>query len=483
MDNINNIFLRDNVIKICDIRPCGCNIPLSTVHVSGYKNILARLTISDIRKLLASGIRVCEYTKRDEKNNLDGLQVINTNNFNRVVSMEHVRLLKSINRGYIDIANSIFAGTVTPAPENKKEDKNEDGNISEISYHYKDIMSIISNQYIKQTAPQFCNEISNVILKNNFILVSESKIKEITNRYPEETIITAIFPSNDSLTIDTPKAFSKYLQGIITELISQYSEITDTIEGENEEVSDVTLQSENNDIDSNFLLQYKQYLNQLNEYIKDYITDVDLKTFCSFLDHLTANLKIQLHGEPLKELQIMGMLESRLLDFKNIIIIGFNDENLPGINTSSTSMIPYILRKAYGIPTFEQHNAIYAYNFFRTLYRADKVSCIYNSQELISQYYYIFKFAISQIYNDFKMNHYSEKADVVTNIDNNITTDNTDSEEKDLLRIEKSGKILGILNKYQSDGTDKKTLSPSALKKYINCFLFYTLKNSHQILL
>jgi hypothetical protein len=122
MDNINNIFLRDNVIKICDIRPCGCNIPLSTIHVSGYKNILARLTISDIRKLLASGIRVCEYTKRDEKNNLDGLQVINTNNFNRVVSMEHVRLLKSINRGYIDIANSIFAGTVTPAPENKKED-------------------------------------------------------------------------------------------------------------------------------------------------------------------------------------------------------------------------------------------------------------------------------------------------------------------------------------------------------------------------
>ena len=122
MDNINNIFLRDNVIKICDIRPCGCNIPLSTIHVSGYKNILARLTISDIRKLLASGIRVCEYTKRDEKNNLDGLNVINTNNFNRVVSMEHVRLLKSINRGYIDISNSIFAGTVTPAPENKKED-------------------------------------------------------------------------------------------------------------------------------------------------------------------------------------------------------------------------------------------------------------------------------------------------------------------------------------------------------------------------
>lgn len=131
MDNINNIFLRDNVIKICDIRPCGCNIPLSTVHVSGYKNILARLTISDIRKLLASGIRVCEYTKRDEKNNLDGLQVINTNNFNRVVSMEHVRLLKSINRGYIDIANSIFAGTVTPAPENKKEDKKEDAIIPE----------------------------------------------------------------------------------------------------------------------------------------------------------------------------------------------------------------------------------------------------------------------------------------------------------------------------------------------------------------
>lgn len=123
MDNINNVILRDHVIKICDIRPCGCNIPLSTVHVSGYKNILARLTISDIRKLLASGIRVCEYTRRDETNNLNGLQVITTNNFNRVTSMEHIKLLKSINRGYIDMANSIFAGAVTPAPpENKKEE-------------------------------------------------------------------------------------------------------------------------------------------------------------------------------------------------------------------------------------------------------------------------------------------------------------------------------------------------------------------------
>lgn len=157
MDNINNIFLRDNVIKICDIRPCGCNIPLSTVHVSGYKNILARLTISDIRKLLASGIRVCEYTKRDEKNNLDGLQVINANNFNRVVSMEHVRLLKSINRGYIDIANSIFAGTVTPAPENKKEDKKEEDAIipkAETAAPEKEEPSVSEMETVKEVAEE-----------------------------------------------------------------------------------------------------------------------------------------------------------------------------------------------------------------------------------------------------------------------------------------------------------------------------------------
>ena len=157
MDNINNIVLRDNVIKICDIRPCGCNIPLSTVHVSGYKNILARLTITDIRKLLASGIRVCEYTKRDEKNNLDGLQVINTNNFNRVVSMEHVRLLKSINRGYIDIANSIFAGTVTPAPaENKKEDKKEDVTIpeAETAAPEKEEPSVSEMETVKEVAEE-----------------------------------------------------------------------------------------------------------------------------------------------------------------------------------------------------------------------------------------------------------------------------------------------------------------------------------------
>lgn len=193
MDNINNIFLRDNVIKICDIRPCGCNIPLSTVHVSGYKNILARLTISDIRKLLASGIRVCEYTKRDEKNNLDGLQVINTNNFNRVVSMEHVRLLKSINRGYIDIANSIFAGTVTPAPENKKEDKKEDAIIpeAETAAPEKEEPSVSEMETVKEVAEE------------PVVTVEVSENTESTSEVSETPSTPSVEESEDAPSSDT----------------------------------------------------------------------------------------------------------------------------------------------------------------------------------------------------------------------------------------------------------------------------------------
>ena len=344
----------------------------------------------------------------------------------------------------------------------------EDERTKEISYNYKEVMSIISNQYIKQNATDICNRLTSGILRNNYIWITKNNIKELTKGLAENSLITKLFLlDNEPEKICSTKEFTDYIHNIIDILLSLYEEFEENVDEKSDTVSDVTAHSQYENIDSNFLTQYQMYLNQLNDYIKDFEGEIDLKTFCSFLSHLTSNLKVQLYGEPLKGLQIMGMLESRLIDFKNMIIIGFNDENLPGITTSSSSIIPYILRKAYNLPTFEQHNAIYAYNFFRTIYRADKVSCIYNSEAAISQYYYIFKYIIPQIYNKFELRHFSEKTTTITNTTGISTEDNN-------ITIKKNEDIRAELALYTTDDSNKKELSPSALKKFISCPLkFY----------
>ena len=91
----------------------------------------------------------------------------------------------------------------------------------------------------------------------------------------------------------------------------------------------------------------------------------------------TKDMTIPYVGEPLNGLQVMGVLETRALDFDNIIITGFNDELYPG-HARGNSFIPYILRRGFGLPTPERQNAIFAYNFYRMLSYAQHVWLITN---------------------------------------------------------------------------------------------------------
>lgn len=87
---------------------------------------------------------------------------------------------------------------------------------------------------------------------------------------------------------------------------------------------------------------------------------------------------IPFHGEPAEGLQIMGMLETRCLDFEHIIMLSVNDGVLPQKN-SDNSFIPYLLRKAYGLTTPERRTAVFSYYFYRLLQRASLVTMTYNT--------------------------------------------------------------------------------------------------------
>ena len=102
-------------------------------------------------------------------------------------------------------------------------------------------------------------------------------------------------------------------------------------------------------------------------------------TYVKLLDSLLAGVAVPFSGEPLKGLQIMGPLETRALDFRNVIILSCNEGVFPRRSVSS-SFIPPELRRGFGLPTYEFQDAVWAYYFYRLISRAENVWMLYDSR-------------------------------------------------------------------------------------------------------
>ena len=102
-------------------------------------------------------------------------------------------------------------------------------------------------------------------------------------------------------------------------------------------------------------------------------------TFVRLLSQMLGTVSVPFRGEPLKGLQVMGPLEMRALDFRNLVIMSANEGVFPRRNVSS-SFIPPELRKGFGLPTYEYQDAIWAYYFYRMISRAEKVWMLVDSR-------------------------------------------------------------------------------------------------------
>jgi|GEM_PF-3847604 len=200
---------------------------------------------------------------------------------------------------------------------------------------------------------------------------------------------------------------------------------------------------------------------RLNDLPEDIIS---LKVFRTIFNMVATEEKIHFQAPENAEdkIQVMGLLETRLLDFDNVIFLSANDENFPKISKNN-SLIPYNIKKAFNLPTFENQEAIYSYSFYRLLYRAKKVSFIYNSvQDDLnkgekSRFIYQLQFQ-----GKLNFNKYSLQTNTVFN-----------SSDKNL-SIEKDDNVLAEMEKI-------KHFSSSALTTYMDCPLKYYFKYVKQL--
>ena len=176
-----------------------------------------------------------------------------------------------------------------------------------------------------------------------------------------------------------------------------------------------------------------------------------LKTVQLLYRELIANTTLDFKGEAYQGLQIMGVLESRVLDFKNIIMTSVNEGTLPS-GKSNASFITYDLKKQYNLPSFSEKDAIYTYHFTHLLQRVETATLLYNTH--------------TEGLNTGEKSRFLLQLEVAKQPNHTITHTTVSPKitmgQKTLARVEKTPKILERLQEIASGG-----FSPSSLTSYI----------------
>lgn len=132
-------------------------------------------------------------------------------------------------------------------------------------------------------------------------------------------------------------------------------------------------------LDKEFLFHYNILLNQFEKYLIKFKTDITPDSFLILYKTLINKTSVSFYGEPLKGLQLMGMLESRTLDFKNLIIVSVNENILPS-GSKTNSLIPFDVKSHYKLPTQYDRDALFAYHFYRLIQRSANIYLLYNTE-------------------------------------------------------------------------------------------------------
>ncbi|MCI0450091.1 MAG: PD-(D/E)XK nuclease family protein [Chlorobi bacterium] len=315
--------------------------------------------------------------------------------------------------------------------------KNKKVTAKQPAFYHKDVIQILIHPYIKFLAAGGIYRLVNEIKKRNIVYISREKIISAFEIVPE--LISEIFSAPD-----TVKESLNYLYKMV-ELISQKFDA-------NRNASK---------FEAEYLFSLYTELNRLNDILGKYSPKIEIDTFWKMICEVLALDKIPFTGEPLKGMQIMGLLETRLLDFDNVYILSMNEDIMPRGNSQS-SFIPYNLRKAFKLPTYEDDDSTYAYYFYRLIQRAKNICLIYNTEpgEILAGEKSRF---LMQIEKELAEENPSIK------LENLILQSDASLPKRKKITVSKSSDIIESLKKLEH-------ISVSRLINYINCPLQFYLR-------
>ncbi len=205
---------------------------------------------------------------------------------------------------------------------------------------------------------------------------------------------------------------------------------------------------------SEYALMMVENLRRMADILTQSGVEVSRGLLHSLLKKINTDSRIPYDGDPLQGLQVMGILESRCLDFKNVIMLSLSDENFPGVSPSP-SFIPMNLRQGFSLPTQREVGAMWSYYFYRLIQRTENLTLIYSTSQRGSATGEQSRFISQLEYESPHSLHYR-------NVDLSVQS----RAAARTIVVEKTPQMLQVLR--------DRIYSPSALRVYINCPLqFY----------
>lgn len=220
-------------------------------------------------------------------------------------------------------------------------------------FYYKELLDVLNHPFVEP----YCNakKLTDFIKQNNYSFISLKKVKEIFST--DDAFFSAII---DEWNDDTNEILERLLNILLQ--IKSFLDYTN----EDEKIANA------------FVFSLYKTIIKIQNNLASFEEKIEPKTLYAIYKQTADLIEISFQGEPLDGLQIMGVLESRVLDFKNVIITSVNEGKLPA-GKSQNTFLPYDLRMHHQLPTFKEKDAIYTFHFYHLLQRAENIYLIYNS--------------------------------------------------------------------------------------------------------
>lgn len=298
-------------------------------------------------------------------------------------------------------------------------------------FSYEAVSAILKHPYTQQLSAK-AEALERELTQTNRFYPLPSELKQ-------DDFLANLFTPRSGI-----RALCDYLIGLIKDISTIYRK-----------------ESEYNDIFNQLyresLFQSHNKINRLYDLIESGILNVRTDTLKRLISKVLTTSNIPFHGEPAIGMQVMGVLETRNLDFRNVVLLSLNEGQLPKASGES-SFIPYNLRKAFGMTTIEHKNAVYAYYFYRLIQRAENITLLYNtSSDGLNR----------GEESRFMLQLLVEGPHEITReyLEAGQSPQNTKE-----IEIEKTPEVMDrLFRAYDTANPQSFTLSPSALNAYLDC--------------
>lgn len=298
-------------------------------------------------------------------------------------------------------------------------------------FYYKDVIRFFKHQSIYSFMSNI-DDFTTQIAKENQTFINENYIEKFL------------------------KVTKTEVKNVIVNLFQPFTNVADFIDRILALIN--LLKDEVNPLEKEYLFRYYTAFTQLKTLQIEFEYFTDLKIIAQFFRQLISSESLSFQGEPLKGLQLMGMLETRVLDFENIILASANEGVLPASSQQNT-FIPFDVKIEFGLPTYREKDAIFSYHFFRLLQRAKNVYILYNTEH--------------DVFGSGEKSRFVTQLEMMrTDIVQKIVSPKVVAQKTELKEIAKNDLVFDRLKEIAKSG-----FSPSSLTNYLyNPIAFYKQK-------